>query len=176
MIKTFSCLDDVLLLDILSEDLDGDWGECLFAAVDHDVSKPIRIMPDLLAIIQQISADDLSCLIERVVYRIVDADLIGALGSVTFSLLRADAPVVHDHEIEMNLGGVILDRFEVFPRVVAVRFTGLSRQVVDKDLRRARLADHACSLAHEKIRQNARVKRAWSDRKSTRLNSSHTDI
>ena len=72
MIKTFRGLDDVLLVDISRKILDdgdrGHWGECLFAAVEHDLSKPIRIVPDFLAVVQQISADDLGRLVERVVY------------------------------------------------------------------------------------------------------------
>ena len=137
MIKTFRGLDDVLLVDISRKILGkrSDRGECLFAAVEHDCGKTIRIVPDLLAVIQKISADDLGRLIERIVYRIVDADLIGALSGIALSLLRADAAVVHDHKIEMNLRRVMLDRLEVFPGVVTVGFAGLSHQVVNEDLR-----------------------------------------
>src|SRR6185295_11593505 len=63
MIKTFRGLDDVLLVDISRKISGNNLGECLFAAVEHDLSKPIRIVPDLLAVMQQISADDLGRLI-----------------------------------------------------------------------------------------------------------------
>src|SRR4051794_37308326 len=152
MIKTFRDPDDVLWLDILRKILNDDRGECLFAAVQHNLRKTIRIVPDLFAVVQQISADDLGRLIERVVYRIVDTDLMGALGGIAFRLFGADASIVYDHEIEMNLRGVMLDRLEVFPGVVAVSLARLSHQVVDEDLRRARLTDHASDLAHEQVR------------------------
>src|SRR5215204_2901098 len=160
MIKTFSGLDDVFLLDISRKILDDDRGECLFAAVEHDMGQTIGIVPDLLAIVQQISADDLGRLIECVVNGIVNTDLISALGSVAFGLLGADASIVNNDVIEMDLRRVLLDRFQMFAGTVAVSFTGLSHQVVDEDLCRARLADHPRDLAHEQVRQDARVERA----------------
>ena len=97
-----------------SKILDDYGGERLFAAVEDDLGETIRVVPDFLAAIQQVSAHDLGRLIERIVNRIVNADLISAFGGIEFSLLFADASIVHDDEIEMNFGRVLLDRLEVF--------------------------------------------------------------
>ena len=54
MIKTFSGLDDVLLVDISRKILGtdrGNGGECLFATVEHDLGQTLRIMPNLLAFV-----------------------------------------------------------------------------------------------------------------------------
>src|SRR6185312_8091502 len=64
----------------------------------------------------------------------------------------------------MNLRRVVLDRFEMFPRVVPVSFAGLSHQVVDEDLRRTRLTDHTGDLADKEIRENAGVQRTRPNR------------
>ena len=88
------------------------------------------------AFVEQVAMHYFGGLIDRVVDRFVDSNLISALGRVTFGLLVADASVVHDHEVEMNLGGVLPDRFEMLARAVAVSLTGLRHQVADEDLRR----------------------------------------
>ena len=52
----------------------------------------------------------------------------------------------------------------MFARAVSVGFTGLSHQVVDEDLGGARLADYTSHLGDQKVWQNARVERAWTNR------------
>src|SRR6185369_4803730 len=136
----------------------------LFFPFRHDLGEPIGVVPDFLAIVQQVRAHDLRSLIYCVVERTCDADLISTFGGVKVGLLLADPSIVDDDIVEVNFRRVLLDRFEVLSRAVTVSLAGLSHEVVDEDLRCPRLADNASHLSNQKIRQDARVERAWSNR------------
>ena len=53
-------------------------------------------MTDFFTVVEQICTHDFRRLIERLFNRIVDADLISALGGVALRLFLADAPIVDD--------------------------------------------------------------------------------
>src|SRR5215213_9035820 len=108
MTKTFSGLGDVVLAVIRS--YSHCYGsQCLLSAVEYNVGEAIRVVPDFFAIVQQVSTYDLSPLIERIVNRIAESDLISAFGRVAFGLLAADPAIVDDHKVEVNFGRVLLD-------------------------------------------------------------------
>jgi hypothetical protein len=163
MIRMFSGFDDVVFSD--KENL----SHCnrryrLFPTVEHDLSEPIGVVSHFFAVVQQVGADDLRPLIYCVMERTCDADLVSTFSGVKLSLLFADPAVVDDNKIEVNLRRVLLDRLEVLSRAVTVSLAGLRHEVVDQDFCRTRLADDASHLSNEKIRQDARVERAWTNR------------
>src|SRR5262249_41165791 len=132
--------------------LDGHGCERLFATIEHHLRETIRVVTHFFTVVQQVRAHDLCCLVECLVYRIVDTDLISALSRVELGLLLTNPAIVYDYVIEMDLGCILLDRFEMLARVVAVRLTGLRHQVVDEDLCCTCLANHRSDLGNQEVR------------------------
>src|SRR5688572_22349937 len=126
----------------------GNCSQCLLAAIEHDLRQTLRVVTYLFTVVQQISTHDLRGLIECFVNRIVDANLISTLRCIALRLFAADAAIVDDDKIEVNLRRVLLDRFDVLAGTVAVCFPRLSHQVVHEDLSSARLTDHWGHLSH----------------------------
>src|SRR5689334_5509210 len=110
------------------------------------------MMTYFFAVIQQIAAHDLRGVTERVVDLFVDADLVSVFSGITLRLFVADAAIVDDNEIEMNLRRVFPNCFQVLEGSVAVSLAWLRHQITYKDLRRRTLADHTSDLRDEQVR------------------------
>src|SRR5215203_3642532 len=99
-------------------------------------------MSDFLAVIQQVGANNLGRLIDRIVNRIVYSDLISTLGGIKLSLFFRDPPIVNDNKIEVNFGSILLNRYEMLSCAVPISLARLRHEIVYEDLCRARATDY----------------------------------
>src|SRR5215203_6449251 len=126
-----------------------DYLVCFLTTIENNLRQTIGVMSYLLTVIQQVCANDLRLLVKRVVYWIINPNLISALGGIKLRLFLADPPIVYNYKIEMNLRRILLNCFNVFPRAVAVSLSRLRHEIVYEDLRRRRLTDDASHLGNQ---------------------------
>src|SRR5215210_5494688 len=90
----------------------------LLVTGEDNARQLLGAVPNLLALVQKVCAHDLGLAAELLFEFVVgEPDLVRALGGVRLGLHRADAPVVDDDEVELDLGRVRLDDLDVWRAV-----------------------------------------------------------